>query len=313
MSTTVSALRKIPVEDIVEKLGGEFVESGRSLRYTSPFRDEKKGSFYVYTDNNKWHDFGHVGKKSGDGLDLICEYLSEKSQPHTPKDGLAFAEKLLAGLEINRPHHRRKLTTGNSNKIVIDQVRDQLSPSTLNYVKGRGIFSMGIIRNHLKQVHFHFNKTPEKRWYASGFPSDKEGFEIRGRVGDFQIKYAHGKKAVSSFQGSSPKGEVNIFEGFFDYLTHLQREGISTPETDTIVLNSNNMVNQAIAQIKDKGYQSINLYKQNDAPGTKVLAALQEAFPNMKINDMSIQYKGFNDYNEFHQHTHHATPQKTAG
>ena len=103
------------------------------------------------------------------------------------------------------------------------------------------------------------------------------------------------------------------FEGFFDYLTQLQREDISTPETDTIVLNSNNMVNQAIAQIKDKGYQSINLYKQNDTPGTKVLAALQEAFPNMKINDMSIQYKGFNDYNEFHQHTHHATPQKTAG
>lgn len=299
----ISQLKKIPVEDLVTKLGGTHVKSmsGNREVYSSPFRSDSSGSFYVYTDNNKWNDFGHVGRKSGDGLDLLREYLNIQGKSDTVSDGLALGEQLFGGLTLPNIENRERVKA-ESNKLVVDSVRDELSPSTLNYVKGRGITDMGIIRANLKQVHFHFEKTPDRRFYAAGFYSDKGGYELRGKTKTNELKYASGEKSITKIKGED-RSKLSVFEGFFDYLTHLQREGIKTPSTDVIVLNSANLINEAVPVMQDKDYKSIDVYRHNDGPGKEVLEVIKNEMKHATVNDMIGLYRGFSDYNDMHKLT----------
>lgn len=300
----IDQIKEIPVGTIVEKLGGEFEKNiGQRDRYKSPFREEKKGSFFVFINDNKWTDFGNSGgKPSGDGLDLICEYLRLKGSSHTTKDGLAHAREILNGIS-NEKLTRRNVGDAPDNTLVIDQVRDELSPSTLRYVREtRNIQDRGLIRQYVKQVHFHFEKTPDIRLYGAGLKSDKGGFEIRGETKNNNFKYAGGEKSITKIKGTD-RSRLSIFEGGYDFLTHLDRNNLKVPETDVIILNSTNLLKDAIPVIHEKQYTSIDVFRDNDQAGIKMFEALKAEFPKTDIQDKSILYKGFEDYNEMHRQT----------
>lgn len=299
----INEFRKIPIQDIVEKLGGQFIkDKGGRLQYTSPFRDEKAGSFYVYTNNNKWYDFGHTGTiQKGDGIDLVREFLGVKGVDNSVSDALGYFEGYKPEPIKN---HLPKPDKSNikENRLIIDQVRDSLSPSSVRYMSEiRGISNIGIIRANLKQVHFHFEKTPEKSLYAVGFENIKGGFELRAKA-SIEMKYAAGTKAVTHLKGSQANGKIDVFEGFTNYLTHLQRLGISQNVNDTLVLNAATLVNEGLDVVKNDNYNEVNVFKDNDVTGEKVLNAFKTGFDgsNAVVNDKSDLYKGFEDYNAMH-------------
>ena len=299
----INEFRKIPIQDIVEKLGGKFIkDKGGRLQYTSPFREETAGSFYVYTNNNKWFDFGHTGSiQKGDGIDLVREFLGVKGASNSVSDALGYFEGYRpepTKYRAPQPSQRKE----SENRLIIDQVRDSLSPSSVRYMSDvRGISNIGVLRANLKQVHFHFEKTPEKPLYAVGFKNNEGGFELRAKA-NVDMKYAAGTKAVTHLKGTAKNGMVDIFEGFTNYLTHLQRSGISQNTNDTIVLNAATLVNDGIEIIKREGYKEVNVFKDNDSTGEKVLKAIKTGLEDTKavLHDKSDLYKGFDDYNEMH-------------
>ncbi|MEQ6169150.1 toprim domain-containing protein [Ekhidna sp. MALMAid0563] len=313
---TRDKLKQMPIQDIVSILGGkEQGEGSKGIRYTSPLREEKKGSFWVFPQDNKWHDFGHSGKKGGDAIDLIREYLKVSGHNHTYGDALRFAETQVLNESVDIKHNNKSSFSSKSNSVVIDSIRDELSPSLIDYCKQRGITSRGLIRENIKQVYYKFEKdlntgeaSDKKPFFAIGFANDTDGFEIRNKY----VKYASGSKSITSIKGSSNGNSCDVFEGFFDYLSYLERNGLKKPLNDVIVANSANLVGDVIHKINNKGYDQVNVYGDNNVAGQNMLKEIKS---NVKapVNDMSVEYKGFEDLNEYHRQTLNSTRSKSLG
>ena len=81
---------------------------------------------------------------------------------------------------------------------------------------------------------------------------------------------------------------------FLSYLTMKGKESISP----SIVLNSVSNLPRAIAYLHENGTDSVRAFLDNDDPGRKTLQALQSA--RINVEDMSRQYAGYKDFNEYH-------------
>lgn len=303
---TRDRLKRMPIEEIVVILGGQHKGQGsKGLRFTSPLRDESKGSFYVFPQDNKWHDFGHTGKKGGDAIDLIREFLKVGGHNHSYGDAMKFAETQVLNGAVDISNTKSNSFQAKSNSVIISDVRNELSPSLIDYCKGRGIITKGLIRENVKQVYFKFEKdlgsgenSDKKPFFGIGFANDTGGYEIRNKF----VKYASGSKSITRIKGSGNGNTCDIFEGFFDYLSYLERNGLKRPINDVIVSNSANLVGDVIHTVNNKAYEHLNIYGDNNVAGKKMVEEIR-ANVKSEVKDMSENYRGFEDLNEYHRQT----------
>ena len=151
------------------------------------------------------------------------------------------------------------------------------------YLENRKIYHYENEPN-LKEVHYEVN---EKKYFGIGFQNISNGFEIRSKY----AKICIGKKDISLVV-KGYKNKLRIFEGFFDYLSFLNK---FKSDSDFLILNSLALINRCDEILSN--YDEIELYFDNDAAGNSHTKSTQEKFKNAK--DCRAFYKDFKDLNEW--------------
>lgn len=271
---TVKA-RDISIEKVLQNLGCEAVKSnGDDLWFLSPLRQEKTPSFKINIKLNKWFDHGE--QIGGNTIDFVIQKfgfsVSEALEYLKRFDEFSFFQKQIFE------------TTENKAETEIQKIIPVQHLALIQYLNSRGITNYHKADN-LKEVHYTIK---EKKYFALGFRNNCGGFEVRSKY----AKICLGKKDITHIKNESKI--LRIFEGFFDYLSFVQKQKISD-DSDYLILNSVGLLNKNISIFND--YNSIELYLDNDDSGDKYTNIVLGSFRNS--TDCRAIFKGFKDYNEF--------------
>lgn len=272
--------------------------------FHSPLKTgDETPSFAVYEKTNSYNDFSQ-GTGKGTGGNIIS--LVMKMEGCDFKSAINILENNVFVGSSSIEYVKQEKTAADS-YFIIQKVEEVTNPWLIKYATGRDTklnekgekipFERGIpieiVKKYCKQVTFitkrqieEKNNNPEfeiKPRIAIGFVSDKGGYEFRSPF----IKRCTTPKWISTIQGSYP--EYDVFEGFFDFLTHLAYNNLSEPKNYTIVLNSLSMYKYAPT---DMDY---NLYLDNDAAANVLINNLTIPF-----KDHRHIYRGYKDYNDWY-------------
>lgn len=286
-----SQANQLNINQFLIKLGLKVQRQSRNLTvYLSPIREDKQPSFCVYSDSNRWHDFG-TGE-NGDLVSLVKKIYScstsdaleilSKDQPQQP-DNPFFS--------IEQKSFEKVYSTDQS---FFDVTVLPLTNSRLKkYLHERGIRQqVWQQQNNLFQIsYFNFRGNKSRRYFTSlAWKNDSKGYEIRG-TGEFKSSY--GRKDITTIPGTG--NDLNLFEGFFDYMSALVYFKTSRLKNTTIILNSLANIKKARPAIEKA--ELINLFLDNDPAGTGAANNLQAMFGNC-INRSLELYPDFHDFND---------------
>jgi hypothetical protein len=272
-----SELKNIPIVNYLSSIGIKEVSvSGTEYRYLSPLTNERTPSFFVNAKENVFFDNSSGAK--GDIISLVmalhrCSF----------KDAL---ERLKSG-EISRSFSFCGDSLEKANKLIVRKVLPLTNHNLILYVQNRGI-SFEIAARWLKEIHYSNNG---KNYFSVGFKNDADGYELRNGLG-FKAKTANGITTVNKNTTS-----INLFEGFFDYLSALQYYKTIEPSKTTIILNTTVNVNRFMEKYLPE--HKVNCYLDNDKSGFRTFKRLV-AFGYSSIkNQSAILYPDFKDFNDY--------------
>ena len=213
--------KSIDIVAFLQKNGLTGIEKGSFIWYCSPLRQEKTASFSVDQDRNRWIDFG--SGQRGDLLDLVkliyntdtpgaLEILSKTN----PDEFLSFSRQNI---------QPKQKVPG----IIINHLQPIANNALLEYLVVRNI-PLNIARKYTQEAYYTVNN---KRYFSIAFVNDKGGFELRNKYS----KLATSPKYYTTFPVPE-SNQLNIFEGFFNFLSALTYYNTSSLKHNTIVLNS---------------------------------------------------------------------------
>ncbi len=241
----------------------------RGQMYYSPFRDERTPSFHINRNANVWMDFG-----SGEGGNVLT-LVSQLAGISIAKswDYIAALDPVIEISHIT-PHRQAAAET----KVIIDNVSDIFTYRNLiSYAESRGI-SADLLSKHCRQVSYHLSNMPQSHWTAIGFRSN-DGWVLR-HAGNEKFS----KRCTSSAcTFLNPEGKITpspthdhieVFEGFFDYLSWLIMQNRDIPRCDVCVLNSVSNLKKGIDFISK--HKSISCWMDNDIAGREAFEQIHE-------------------------------------
>lgn len=281
---TFEEAKKVSVYDLCVKFGAKLVQLSESKHYAlfhAPYREDRHPSLIVDLSANRWRDLAEgVG---GDAVDLVC-----RSNEHTsPREALAY----LAGGQVGRCDVSY-IKSSPQKKENIGEQREEVLPLQnqvlLDFVASRAI-SPSLAKHYCQEVH----KVSKygKPYFAVAFPSRSGGYELRNDG----IKGAVGPKDISVV-GSGLA--FLFFEGFFDFLSHLQMYGRREDAT-YVVLNSTALADRAANYVASRTHApaEVQIWFDNDLAGRVATDLIRRHFHVAK--DMSVVYLGYKDLNEY--------------
>lgn len=276
---TLEKARNISIELVLQKMNYTPSKTiGFDIWYSSPLHDEKTPSFKINTKINKWYDHGL--QKGGNTIDFVAIKFN-----YSISEVLNFLESY-SNESIFSFQKQKNIISDfiqAETKISIIKVTEIQHYALKKYLENRKIFFYENESN-LKEVHYEING---KKYFGIGFKNNTEGYEIRSKY----AKICIGKKDVSLLV-KGYKNKLRIFEGFFDYLSFLNK---FKSDSDFLILNSITLINRC-DEILSK-YDEIELFFDNDAAGNEQTKLTLEKFNN--ATDCRAFYKDFKDLNEW--------------
>ncbi len=275
----IEKAKQIPIELVLQKMNYKPSKTnGFDVWYSSPLHEEKTPSFKINTKINRWYDHGL--QKGGNIIDFIAIKFN-----YTIPEVLKFLENY-SNESIFSFQKQKNITSNFSEtetKVNIIKVTEIQHYALKEYLENRKIYHYENEPN-LKEVHYEVNA---KKYFGIGFQNRSNGFEIRSKY----AKICIGKKDISLVV-KGYKNKLRIFEGFFDYLSFLNK---FKSDSDFLILNSIALINRCDKILSN--YDEIELYFDNDAAGDLYTKSTQEKFKNAK--DSRAFYKDFKDLNEW--------------
>jgi hypothetical protein len=275
----IEKAKQIPIELVLQKMNYKPSKTnGFDVWYSSPLHEEKTPSFKINTKINRWYDHGL--QKGGNIIDFIAIKFN-----YTIAEVLKYLENY-SNESIFSFQKQKNITSNFSEtetKVNIIKVTEIQHYALKEYLENRKIYHYENESN-LKEVHYEING---KKYFGIGFQNRSNGFEIRSKY----AKICIGKKDIS-FVVKGYKNKLRIFEGFFDYLSFLNK---FKSDSDFLILNSLALINRCDEILSN--YDEIELYFDNDAAGDLYTKSTQEKFKNAK--DSRAFYKDFKDLNEW--------------
>jgi DNA primase len=271
--------KRVSIYSYLKGIGIEPLQStGSSYIYNSPLRSEAIPSFNVSKVKNAWTDFGTNEK--GDLPDLVMKLN---------RVGLHEAITLILG-KPQQPDTIFEPRKSDKKNVEILSEGKLYSKYLWDYIDDRKI-QREIANRYLVELSIRFpnGKFPDRTTQVIGFKNDSGGYEMRSKT----IKISNSPKNVTTFKGSYDS-YVYLFEGFFSYLSFLQREDGIQPSGTVVVLNSLSFLPQMIDYWA--GRVLVYSFLDNDKAGDKATALLKVSTP---LQDMRNKYKGYNDWNDF--------------
>lgn len=261
---------------------------GTKLLYYSPFRQEATPSFWVCERLNRFKDFGESDK--GDDIISFIQRLDHCSFQQAVSQLINYAA--MPSKTTFSFIGQSTVSQSDAPTEAIKAVKLIDNKALIRYAESRNI-PYPLARKYLREVYYNHNG---RTYFALGIGNDKEGFELRTKIGSYDVKRCIGSKAITTINGQIASGKaINLFEGFFDFLSALSYYKADCPNYTTIILNSTSLISEALPTLKQ--YGQINAYLDRDQTGQKVLAKLHEQ--GLPIVDRSTLYAGFNDFNEW--------------
>ncbi len=280
----IKQAKQIKLDDFLQCLGLTPVRrSPTQAWYLSPLRLEDTPSFKVNRERNQWYDFGEgVGGdiltlvKAMDKLDTISEALtriesimgSTRTEPYVPAPNPK-------PVKIVQPESI--------------QIKRLTSRWLFAYLRNRGIIPK-LALPYVTEAHYTHEG---KELVALAFANDRKGYELRSP----KCKRTFGQKDITTIKGQPYL--VQVFEGFFDFLTSLMQPECN-PDATSIVLNSVAMREKAAAAIAAMKPNWVHVYRDHDRAGEELLTFLTNALPGIEVVDMSKRYEGYKDLNEWY-------------
>lgn len=278
----IEEVKRISIVGFLHSIGFDPVkQSGNEMYYLSPLRPDSNPSFFVNTTKNRFIDFGDSTKFKGDVIKLFqlihsCSFL-EAVERLLNVDWSEIVPFSFSGKES-----QEQLNT----EIKIIAVKSLQNSALIQYVRFRGI-SFDLARIYLKEVNY---QCKGKSYFALGFENDLGGFELRS-------KYFQGStspKWFSTIRGK-PNGQLNVFEGFFDFLSCCQHHQVTSLGSTSLILNSVSLIGKALPSISE--FSRVRTFLDNDDPGKKAVLKLEQH--GICVKDHSDTYMPHKDYNGF--------------
>jgi hypothetical protein len=291
----IAQAKQIPLETILKHLGAEESKASgdrSEIWFKSPLREEKTASFKIDVNRNQWYDHGQgVG---GDIIKLVTE-----CKQMTVSEALKWIKSTVGQLPPPVPVQRatvqpraKEQAPTQPDDILLVKEKELTTRALLDYAQRRGI-DRELVAKHCQEVHY---KSPKVRanLYGIGFKNDAGGHEVRAAVGDF--KSVIGQKDITTVYPRKQAVSLDVFEGYFDYLTRLQMGGIADDQA-FIVLNTASLARRGIEKIKQdpqlQGVQLVRTWFDNDQRGEEITheyaLGLHESH---QIGDMRENYIG---------------------
>ena len=247
-------------------------ENPRTAFYFALDREEKTPSLSVDFIKNTAFDFG-----TGKSYDSISIVQAVK------KCSISDALKYLEQFNFSFQKQNLKLEILSKAYEIIG-VKEIQHPALIEYLKSRNVEDQ---KKLIEEIHYRMN---DKNYFGIGFKNDSGGYEIRNAFS----KICLGKKDITSIKSGS--NSVQIFEGFFDYLSFKNVENYLEKEpSDYIILNSVSMIHTIKTEIGN--YKNIELYFDNDDAGTRAFEMIKSI--NSNAEDCRLLYSDFKDLNDW--------------
>ena len=276
--------KKIRITDYLEAqnvLPKKLTHNGRTAIYLSPFRNEKTASFHVDSEKNVWYDHG-IGV-GGNIVDLVMKVESTDF-----KGALEFLENKHVAHPFSF-HQQSHIPESLAPGIEILAVKIIRHHGLKQYISSRKI-SLVIANQYLKEVHYKVG-SKQCPYFAIGFINAHGGYELRNKF----FKGSNSPKYYSFIKGRSDE-QMNIYEGFFDFLSALELSKRELPPYDTLVLNSLSNMNKCVDLVTK--YNHLNLFLDNDTAGINGTMYFNSIHSNI-INRSELMFPNFKDFNDF--------------
>ena len=289
----------ISITDYLLKTGytatkNRSVVNGRN--FSSPFRTDKHPSFRVSNCGKLWFDFSEE-----EGGDLISLYqklhsVSVKEAINCLFQELEYDRELYSYKANKLPEH--KVFNSNSFDISCLKKNHPLSQNEFLLTKARERFIVDSLSDkYLRAIYYDKNgqKTSNgKYFFQIGFPNMLGGYELWNRDSQRVYKSLIGAKFASFIEGDNPN-DVDIFEGMFDFLSHLTITNRLKPFNNTFILNGTGNLGAILRLLRQ--YNSINSYVDNDTGGDRVHSIFEKL--GIRFYDKRKVFEHHNDYNDF--------------
>lgn len=270
--------KSIDIVAFLSDLGLKGESRGVCVWYCSPYRVETKASFRVDTTTNRFKDF--ATGLAGDILDLVkLIYKTDTPGALNILEKSGKVDSFSFSKAIIKPADRKP-------SLIIKHVKPITNQALKQYLVERKI-PLSIATRYLQEAYYSVN---EKQYFSLAFKNDKGGYELRNRF----MKSCASPKYHTTFNIPGSK-QLNLFEGFFNFLSALAYFRVSMPANNTIVLNSLSGMQTILPMINR--YEKINLYLDNDIPGRDAADKIKSLHPYIE-DKAKIIYPIHNDFNE---------------
>jgi hypothetical protein len=275
---------------------------GHDYWYLSPLRNEKTPSFHIHAGKNVWYDHG-IGK-GGDLVSYVCEYLKAEGNSHNVPDALRYIKNIGGYVpQIRTVPVETHAKEDSALKIKSDRPIEH--GGLIEYLSDRGI-PLDVASINLRQLYVR-NSNSGYDFYALGIRNEKKGYELRNPL----FKGSLGRKYYTFIRGSKDAPDnLNIFEGFMDYLSVITQQEGKPFEGDTIILNSLANMKHSTEYIRnfhyypdhDYGYKTAFTWLDNDEPGKQATKAFDEFLKaeGIQHKPMNKLYAPYKDVNAWH-------------
>ena len=283
----ITTVKNTPITHYLQSVGIKPIRSsGGELVYCSPLTGERTPSFYVNPQKNRFNCFSS-GEK-GDVIHLVC--LLEKIPFISAIERVAAIDQ---GENINFSFSSQSIAVAKplDNEpaaLTLVDIRALENSVLIDYVVNRGIPAK-LAERYLQEVRY---RNRNREYYAVGFKTDKDSYALRSKA----FKGWLGPSSITTLpiEGST---SVNVFEGFFDFLSALTYHRQIKPDCTTVILNSTTNLKQALSTVESAN--RVNCYFDNDKGGKATYRKLEAL--HLPVNDCSTVYENHNDFNEMLQ------------
>lgn len=286
MNTKIA--KNIRIIDFLNALGHEPQRTVRDNHfYLSPLRIEKTASMKVDNKLNLWYDHGSA--QGGTIIDLVIAM----QKAITVSEALVFLKDL--NLHTDFVFNNKKEKIGNQmttreSRVNIDTIQSLQDSKLLHYLQERKI-NLDTAQKYLHEIHYSVN---ESKYTALGWLNNSGGYHLRSEF--FKGCTSQDISVIKSADSNQENKICMVYEGMFDFLSHLTLKNEKQFKVDCIILNSLSNLNKAIEWIRENKLTP-SLLLDNDPAGQKATSKLMEEFP--EAEDFSVTYSDHKDLNDY--------------
>ncbi|GAB6982698.1 toprim domain-containing protein [Prevotella dentasini] len=292
----LSLIKRYSIVEYLERKGINPVRRTPAYAlYRSPLRAETHPSFKVDTEKNLWIDYAEGRGGSIIDLYMRLENCTFSETIHrlgqTAPDNTAYSSR-----NDFAPNNSQPAMAANEARKLIS-ISNTLPPHLQEYLTKVRCIDLEKAMPFLKCISYEVRG---QCYQAIGFANPSGGYELRdnssfkGTIAPKDITPIFTDKQTEHTTDKTQP--VYLFEGFMDFLSFLSmKEKIIN---HCLVMNSVSNMARTVRYLNDRHLTYIRAFLDNDEAGRRTVQEFVRA--GLKVEDMSVHYKGFKDLNEFH-------------